>query len=134
MQAIKLARIVRTYANNGQHAEQVARYTLTGELAKADNKPFTAGGDCGDIQIKSARATVCHGRDIKAHLTQDGAKRYGYVTADFETMYLMSASEYEQFVNLFGTLTRESPKNGGAEKVRLKSESRDMVEWLRRQA
>ena len=134
MTHISLANIARTYKNNGQHAEQVARYTLTGELAKADNKPFTAGGDCGDSQIKSARATVCHGRDIKAHIAMDGAKRYGYVTADFSTMYLMSADEYEQFVNLFGTLTRESAKNGGAEKMRLKSESREMMEWLQARA
>ena len=77
MTTIELKELNRQYKNNGQHAEQVARYTLTGEVCKADNKPFTAGGDCGDIQIKSARATVCHGTDIKAHIAMDGANRYG---------------------------------------------------------
>lgn len=134
MEAIRLATLTRTYANNGQHAEQVARYTLTGKIEKADNKPFTAGGDCGDIQIKSARATICHGTDIDAHLALDGANRYGYVSADFSVMYLMSADEYRAFAGTFGTVSRESNKNGGAVKIRFKSEGREMREWLQARA
>lgn len=130
MTAITLRQITRTYANNGQHAEQTARYTLTGRIERADNKPFTLGGDCGDIQIKSARATICHGTDIRAHIAMDGANRYGYVTADFATMYLMSADEYFEFATLFGTLTRESEKNGGATKIRLKAEGKAMTKWF----
>lgn len=134
MTTIELKELNRQYKNNGQHAEQVARYTLTGEVCKADNKPFTAGGDCGDIQIKSARATVCHGTDIKAHIAMDGANRYGYVNANFTVMYLMSADEWFEFASLFGTATRESQSNGGAVKMRLKAEGREMVEWLRARA
>ena len=130
MTTIKLEKINRTYKNNGQHAEQVARFTLTGEIQKADNKPAEMGGDCLDIQIKSARATVCKGNDLVKYLSLDGAKRYGYVTSDFDKMYLMSRAEYIEFVNEFGTLTRESEKNGGGEKIRLKSESRAMREWF----
>lgn len=134
MTTTELKSIPRSYANNGQHAEQVARYTLTGEICKADNKPFTAGGDCGDIQIKSARATICHGTDIKAHIAMDGANRYGYVSADFSTMYLMNADEWFEFASLFGTITRESRKNGGTVKMRLKAETKAMTEWLRARA
>lgn len=134
MTTITLKSIPRTYANNGQHAEQVARYTLTGKIEKADNKPFTAGGDCGDIQIKSARATICHGTDIDAHLALDGANRYGYVSADFSVMYLMSADEYRAFAGTFGTVARESNKNGGTIKMRFKSEGREMREWLQARA
>lgn len=134
MEAIRLATLTRTYANNGQHAEQIARFTLTGKVEKADNKPFTAGGDCGDIQIKSARATICHGTDIDAHIALDGANRYGYVSADFSTMYLMDADEYKAFAERFGTVTRESGKNGGAVKMRLKSEGNEMRKWLRARA
>lgn len=130
MTIIELVQIERTYKNNGQHAEQVARFTLTGVIEKADNKPAEQGGDCGDIQIKSARATVCKGNDIRKHLENDGANRYGYVTKDFDLMFLMNRTEYTEFVDKFGTLTRESEKNGGAEKIRLKSESRAMREWL----
>lgn len=134
MTSVSLKTITRQYKNNGQHAEQIARYTLTGKIEKADNKPFTAGGDCGDIQIKSARATVCKGRNIQAHLAIDGANRYGYVVNDFNTMYLMNKTEYAEFVKAFATVTRESEKNGGTEKLRLKHETKEMLEWLKARA
>lgn len=125
--------IKRTYKNNGQHLEQCARYTFTGEIQKADNKPFTAGGDIGDLQVKSARATICKGTDIKAHLEMDKAERYGYITTDL-VMYVMTKVEYLEFASKFATLTRESSANGGAEKLRLKSESKEMIEWLKARA
>lgn len=130
MKKVTLAIIERIYANAGQQAECVVRYTLTGEVGKADNKAFWTGGDVLDIQIKSARASVCRGTDIRAHVAMDGANRYGYVNKDFDTMYLMSPEEWVEMVDTFATITRESAKNGGAEKLRLKSESKAMVEWL----
>jgi len=134
MTTIKLQTINRMYKNNGQHAEQVARFTLTGEIEKADNKPAWMGGDCLNIQIKSARATICKGDDLMKHLETDGANRYGYVTSDFTKMYLMNRAEYIEFVNKFGTVTRDSEKNGGGKKIRLKSESRAMREWFEERA
>ena len=119
----------RTYANNGQHLEQCARYFFTGEIAKADNKPHTDGGDIDDIQIKTARATVCKGLDIEKYLEADGAKRYAYITKDL-TMYIMNRSEYIEFCTTFGTATKESAKNGGADKIRLKPESKNLLTWL----
>lgn len=134
MKTIKLETIERTYKNNGQHAEQVARYTLTGKIEKADNLPFWAGGDVGTLQIKSSRATVCKGLNVNAHIDADAATMYGYVTADFSTLYIMNIDEYLEFVTYFGTVTNESPKNGGSVKVRLKTEGNMMREWLRRKA
>jgi hypothetical protein len=46
----------------------------------------------------------------------------------------MSKIEYLEFCEKFTTVTRESSKNGGAEKMRLKSESKEMLEWLRAKA
>ena len=133
MKTVKLnTNINRRYANNGQHAEQVARFTLTGEIVKADNKPFTAGADVLDIQIKSARATVCDGLDIRTHVALDVAKCYGYVTADFTKMYIMSPDEWVEFVEKFGTATTDSPKNGGRIKLRLSHESKAMRHWRER--
>lgn len=134
MEKITMSAIARTYKNNGQHAEQVFRFTLTGEILKADNLAHTLGGDCLDIQVKSARATVCKGTDLKAYLDLDGASRYAYVTADFSTAYIMNRSEYEEFVNTFGTVTKESAKNGGAEKIRLGHESSKMIQWFKERA
>ena len=131
MTTIKLNNsIERQYKNNGQHAEQVMRFTLTGEIVKADNKPHSFGGDVLDIQIKSQKATVCKGYDINAYLAMDGASRYAYVTADFGTAYVMDKAEYIAFVNEFGCKTRESQKNGGGEKIQLLSESKRMMEWF----
>ena len=130
MTTITMATIERVYKNGGQHAEQAFRFTMSGVICKADNKPATMGGDYEDIQIKSARATICKGKDIAGHLAMDKAKRYAYVTADFKTAYIMSKVEYLTFATLFATLTRESQKNGGAEKMRFKSESKAMLEWL----
>ena len=124
----------RVYANNGQHAEQVMRFTLTGEICKADNLSHDKGGDVLDIQIKSARATVCKGTDLKAYLDLDGANRYAYVVNDFTAAYIMSRAEWVEFVNEFGTIARESQKNGGAEKIRLGHESAKMREWLETRA
>ena len=120
----------RTYAIAGQHAEQIFRYTVTGKICKADNKPATVCGDCLGVQIKSARATICKGLDIAAHIARDAATGYAYVVADFSVAYLMSPAEWLEFATEFATVTTESVKNGGAIKTRLKSESKAMTAWL----
>ena len=131
MKTVKLnTNIERRYANNGQHAEQVARFTLTGEIVKADNKPFTAGGDVLDIQIKSARASVCKGTSIEEYLADDKATEYIYGTKD-GIAYVMSKEEYIAFVKKFGTVTTESGKNGGVKKTRLKHETSAMLDYLK---
>ena len=130
MTRMTLTEIPRTYKINGQHAEQTARFALTGKIEKADNRPFTMGGDCGNIQIKSARATICKGTDIKAHLDRDPAEFYGYVTEDFKTMVIMTKTEYWDFCREFGATDRESKKNGGAVKMRFGKETKKMKEWL----
>ena len=72
MEKITLKALERTYKNNGQHAEQVFRYTMCGKVCKADNRE---GADYQDIQIKSSRATVCKGhRHCKAHSTRHSTK------------------------------------------------------------
>ena len=134
MKKIGLRQIARVYSNNGQHAEMLARYTLTGDAGRADNIPATAAGDCGDIQIKSARATICKGLSIASHLAQDAAKRYAFVSLSENALYLMSKSEYENFAETFKTATTESAKNGGAVKLRLKSESKAMLDYLNARA
>ena len=132
MEKINLPTIPREYSNNGQHAEQVFRFALTGKVCKADNLPATAGADIADIQIKSARATVCHGSDLDAGIARDRANRFAYVTKDFRTAYIMSRAEWVEFCHRFGALTVESQANGGSAKWRLNKESKAMREWLER--
>lgn len=121
--------IDRTYKNNGQHLEQVVRYNLTGKLEKADNLHYDKFADVLDIQIKSARATVCKGTNLNEYLKNDKAKRYLYITADLQG-YIMTKQEFILFCQTFGYITRESQKNGNALKIRLKSESKKLIEWL----
>ena len=127
MEKITLKALARTYKNNGQHAEQVFRYTMCGKVCKADNRE---GADFQDIQIKSSRATVCKGTDIAKHIAQDIAKRYAYITSDFASAYIMSKAEYLEFTSQFSTTTTESKKNGGAIKTRLKEENSKMIQYL----
>ena len=122
-----------TLRNSGQRAEQNIRFTLTGKMVKPDNIPATAAGDCLGYQIKSARATICKGTDIAEHLKHDAAAAYIYGTLA-GTGYIMSRSEYLEFATAFATITRDSEKNGGAIKMRFKSESKALLRWLEERA
>jgi hypothetical protein len=123
--------LLNNYKNNGQNVEQSIRFTLTGKIEKADNIAHNKGTDCLNYQIKSARATVCKGRNLGTYLNEDASKAYIYGALD-GTAYIMSRQEYENFIENFGTLTRESKKNGGGEKIRLGHETKKMREWLER--
>ena len=92
------------YKNRGQQAERVFRYTNTGLLCKADNTPCTVSGDCGDVQVKSARATVCKGLDIESYIDTDKANSYAYITADYSIAYIMNPIEWITFVKAFSTI------------------------------
>ena len=117
------------YKNNGQEKEQWLRYVLTGEIVKADNKPYYMGGDIGSIQVKSAKATACKGYDIQAYVNQDGATSYAYITKNY-VVYYMSPAEWVKFVKMFSYRTYESAKNNGTPKMRLYDESKKMLNYL----
>ena len=121
--------INRVYKNEGNHIEQVTRYNLTGKIIKADNKPYWVGGDVGNIQIKSFHATICKGLDIAAHIAEDAATSYLYMINELEG-YLMNKAEYLDFCNTFHYVTRESAKNGGAEKIRFTRQRTNIKNYL----
>lgn len=58
---------------------------------------------------------------------------FAYITEDF-TVYEMTLSEFKRFVYAFGRTERESEKNGGAMKIRLRKESGKMLRWLAEEA
>lgn len=124
---------ISDYSNNGQAKEQQFRFVLTGERCKADNLSASKGCDIFNMSLKSARATVCKGRDLLAHLATDAATEFVYLAKN-DIAYIMSRQEWIEFVGEFGTLTRESAKNGGHEKIRLGHESQKMLEWLNERA
>ena len=120
---------LNNYRNHGQNAEQSVRFTLTGEVHKADNIPFDISADVLNFQIKSARGTVCKGTDLEKYLDLDAATAYIYATKQ-GTAYVMNRAEYTAFVKAFGTVTTDSDKNGGAKKIRLGHETQKMLAWL----
>ena len=124
---------LNNYTNHGQNAEQSIRFTLTGEIAKADNIRYDLGTDCLNYQIKSARATICKGTDIRAYLELDASTAYIYADND-GTAWVMTKAEYIEFCEMFSTITTDSAKNGNNAKLRLKSEGKAMREWLQARA
>lgn len=120
----------RTYKNNGQHLEQVVRFTLTGEIVKADNRPAEECGDIWDIQVKSPKATACKGHDIDAYLERDAANRYCFVLKSEPIAYMMSKAEWKTFLQEFAFPSRASEKCGGYSIIKILDESRRMREWL----
>ena len=129
MKTLTLTDIPRTYTNNGQHLEQVFRYNLTGEIAKADNLAHDKGTDLFHYSVKSARATVCKGEDLAAYLATDKATEFVYITKTL-TAYIMTKAVWLLFCQTFGTITTESIENGGGKKIRLKHETPKMLQWL----
>lgn len=117
------------YKNHGQNTEQSIRHALTGRIEKADNIKHSVSADCLGYQIKAAKASVCKGTNIEKYLDEDKATGYIYGTRD-GIAYEMNRAEYTEFLIEFGYITRESKKNGGGEKIRLKDESKKMLQWL----
>lgn len=91
------------------------------------------------ISIKASAFTLMSGALCEGIEDFDGiwnlyAKRvhsdtFAYVTADF-TVYEMNLAEFKRFVYAFAHVERESSKNGGAMKIRLRKESSKMLKWL----
>jgi hypothetical protein len=48
--------------------------------------------------------------------------------------YMMNMDEFKEFVYSFCSLGRESKKNGGACKIKCRSESKKMLQWLEEHA
>lgn len=124
---------LNNYTNHGQNAEQSVRFELTGEIAKADNIRYDLGTDCLNYQIKSARATICKGTDLRAYLELDASTAYIYADNN-GTAWVMTKAEYIEFCERFSTVTTDSAKNSNNVKLRLKSEGKAMREWLQARA
>lgn len=129
MRTITLCKnFTRTYKNNGQHLEQWFRFTLTGKIERADNIAHNKGTDFLNYSIKSAKATVCKGTDLDAYLDTDKATEFVYITKS-GIAYIMARAIYTEFVKAFSYVTEGSSKDKGT-KLRLKDESRALLQWL----
>ena len=57
------------------------------------------------------------------------SNEFAYITEDY-TVYMMNLVEFEQFVHLFCRVERESSKNGGKAKIKMRKETRKTLAWL----
>lgn len=132
-----------THANAGIAREwALCRYYKV-ERTAHDALPYDKGSDLDaagkHISIKASAFTLmsgslCEGRDTFDGIWELYAERvhsdtFAYVTADF-TVYEMNLDEFKCFVYTFAHTERESEKNGGALKIRLRKESGKMLKWL----
>ena len=141
MTIITIKEMNRNYKNNGQHAEQILAYTLTGNIRKHDNLPFDQGSDIPEfhMSVKSSGASLMGARlctkdtkdgIIDEFVTRSASECFAYVVADFSVAYIMSRTEFKEFATEFGYLTKESTKNGGGSKVALLKQSKRMIQWF----
>ena len=126
--------------NRGERAENSVSLAFTGKEHKKDSVRFDKGSDIEELKmsVKSNHATLVSGGILKAtekqamineYLDRDASDKFAYVCDDGMT-YIMNKDEFEKFINEFVTLDRDSKKNGGQIKLRLKAESSKMRAWL----
>ena len=91
------------------------------------------------ISVKASAFTLMSGNMCEGETTFEGiwsvykrnthSNEWAYVTEDYR-VYEMDMPEFEEFVRVFGKTERESEKNGGQMKIRLRKESKKMLAWL----
>lgn len=128
--------------NAGINAEQSLRYFLHGYTTAHDSRRFDEASDIDNISVKSAHFTLVQGGLLNGselepmvddYFSRVHSTEFAYVARDF-TVYMMNAEEFREFLMTFCTVERDSYKNGGKLKVRARSESKRMVEWLNERA
>jgi hypothetical protein len=139
MTVIQALEIERTYANNGQHSQQVADFTLTGHIRKADNKKWDADSDIPELNmsVKSDRFTLAYRLEgetkeekINYYFENVHSTSWAYVSNEGQ-IYIMNRVEFYAFLMTFTTLQRQSSKNGGHYTVKLNHETNAVRNWLK---
>ena len=105
--------------NNGEQVEWRVGYELTCEPSERNNKPATNGGDVGELQVKSPKASL-------APVDNCGGYIFGF--ADTEYFFKMSRAEFDEFLQEFSYTDRDSKT--GKTKIRIKNDSSKMRKWL----
>lgn len=128
-----------TARNDGIRKENLFRFTMTGSFnARHDNGSFDKGSDVLDYSVKASAFTLmsgstCIAQDfdgiVSEFFSRTASTLFAYVSNDL-VAYIMNPAEFKEFIYNFCRLEKESSKNGGRMKVRMKKESRFTIEWL----
>ena len=109
--------------NKGEQVEWRVGYELEGTPSYRNNKSSEKGGDVGIWQVKSPKASM-------AKVDNCGGYIFGFADADY--YYTMSREEFEEFLNEFSYVDRDS--KSGKTKIRIKNDSSKMRNWLMERA
>ena len=105
--------------NKGEQVEWRVGYELTGQPSERNNKPGADGGDVLGWQVKSPKASM---------VENDNCDGYIFGFADAEYFFQMTKEEFEEFLNQFSYIDKDSKT--GKNKVRIKNDSTKMRKWL----
>ena len=128
------------HEKEGINKERCLSYHLTGNPGKHDNLRWFEGSDIPEfsLSVKSVKFSLCMGGHLKGDTMSEmlddffarvASTRFAYVTANYE-VYEMDKREFREFLDEFGSLSRESTSRGGATKIKGKHEGRAMLEWF----
>lgn len=139
MIVVKALEITRTYSNNGQHAQQVVDFTLTGNIRKADNHKWDAESDIPELNmsVKSARFTLAYALNgetkeekIADYFNRVKSTSWAYMTNEGD-IYIMNKIEFYAFLMFCTNLQRMSSSNGGHYTIKQNHETNKIREYLR---
>lgn len=129
--------------NHGDAVEHGICRVFNVERVKHDSISFDKGSDIEArgmrISVKASHSTLMSGSMCKGLDTFDAIWGYYEANTHSDTFiygteegiaYMMDLAEFKRFVYAFGSLERESSKNGGGFKIRVKRESIKMRNWL----
>ena len=105
--------------NRGEQVEWRVGYELTGEPSERNNRAGSVGGDVLGWQVKSPKASLTENDNCDGYI-------FGFANAEF--FFQMTCEEFEEFVNEFSYIDRDSKT--GKSKVRIKNDSSKMRKWL----
>lgn len=105
--------------NKGERVEWKVGYELTGEPSERNNRPGTDGGDVMGWQVKSPKASLTENDNCEGYI-------FGFADADY--FFQMTKEEFEEFINQFSYIDRDSKTNKA--KIRIKNDSSKMRKWL----
>jgi hypothetical protein len=133
---------VSTKKNHGEACEENFDYMLNGTVSGKDSKAFDIASDVTHMDVgysvKSdhftlVSANLVGGSNMAEMLDEYFARvhstRWAYIGRN-DVAYVMDKTEFRNFIETFGTMERESTKNGGGMKVRCRAESKKMLNWL----
>ena len=124
----------------GINKQQCLDQHLTGKHSKHDSVRWDRGSDIPEfhMSVKSAKFSLVAGGQLRGETMSEmlddffarvASISFAYVTKDYK-VYVMDAHEFREFLDTFGYFSYESQQNNGLRKIKAKSESKAMIEWL----